>query len=480
MASRTKWIHGVALLALLCALASSSPASGAEKGLNVDLTWGITDAEQDRTIAAIKDSGAKWVRIEIDWQWLAEPWDTPGWEWEPEQVQRHYDRAVRLADRAGLRVLLMVQRSPRSLSGSSIPESPPQDPQDFADFMTETATRYREEVDAYELWNEPNIARFWPSGPNPAEYVELLKAGATAVRAADPGAKVVFAGTAGNDSGFIEGAYEAEPDLGDYFDVMAVHPYPRNAAPPEEIWLESDGAISGYSFAGYRRVRESMLEHGDEKPIWLTELGWSTTTEQSSLGGVDEPTQADYLERAYRFLEQDPYVQVGFWYNLRNNYLSMDANTWEAQLGLLRSDFTPKPAYQAFANVGAPAGQSEGPDESPDSPSDAPATVQEPAMSLRVVIGGHGARRAVRRTDVVVMGEIRDDHGGFVNLRLERRRRDHGRTQWVPGARLRAAVDVEGRYAAHDQIPRGARWRVSAAYRHGPNGKLVRRAKFGT
>jgi hypothetical protein len=88
-----------------------------------------------------------------------------------------------------------------------------------------------------------------------------------------------------------------------------------------------------------------MLARGDDKPIWFTEFGWSTTSKQC---GVSEATQADYLRRAFEYIEQDPYVEVATWYNFRNNFFNADADEVEAQYGLLRTDFSEKPAYAAF------------------------------------------------------------------------------------------------------------------------------------
>src|SRR5919202_5205331 len=88
-----------------------------------------------------------------------------------------------------------------------------------------------------------------------------------------------------------------------------------------------------------------MVANGEDKPIWFTEFGWSTT---SGNCGVSEATQADYLTKALRFVEQDAYVQVALWYNFRNNYWDHDSDTIEARYGLLRTDFSQKPAYQAF------------------------------------------------------------------------------------------------------------------------------------
>lgn len=313
--------------------------------------------------------------------------------------------------------------------------------------MTRMATRYGQVVDAYELCNEPNFVRFWPSGPDPAEYVRLLKAGATAVRAADPTAEVVFGGTQWNDYEFLEGAYTAEPQLGRYFDVMAVHPYtPLTAPSPEEIRRGTDGRITKDSFAGYREVRKVMNAHGDDKPIWATEMGWATTTEGQPAPGVTERMQADFLEHAYRFLEQDPFVEVAFWYNLRNNYLDQDADTWETQMGLLRTDFTPKLSYEAFKGVG----ESEDAPVEPNAaaPSSAP-SVTVPAMSLRVDVGGRSERRR-HRLPVTVTGELRDHRSGQLRMVIQRPVARHGSIVWRTVSRARLVAGRRTlRFPAH-------------------------------
>ena len=45
-------------------------------------------------------------------------------------------------------------------------------------------------------------------------------------------------------------------------------------------------------------------------------------------------------------LERDRYVQVAFWYGLRN--WASDADAPLSRYGLMQNDFSPKPAYFAF------------------------------------------------------------------------------------------------------------------------------------
>ena len=237
----------------------------------------------------------------------------------------------------------MSYQSPSWASGSSVKETQPQNPADYANFMRFLATRYAGKVEAYEVWNEQNIDRFWSTGVNAAEYVDLLKPAYAAIKSADPNAKVVFGGLSTNDYGFVEDAYAAGAK--GHFDVMSVHPYTCNTS-PEVIKRDGSGRIaSATATSATARCARRWLARGDAKPIWFTEFGWSTT---SGSCGVSEATQADYLTKAFKLAEQDSYVQVGLWYNFRNNWWNHDADELEARYGLMRTDFSTKPAYHAF------------------------------------------------------------------------------------------------------------------------------------
>ena len=89
-----------------------------------------------------------------------------------------------------------------------------------------------------------------------------------------------------------------------------------------------------------------MEANGDAaKQIWITEMGWSTY----SGSGVTEAEQAQYLVKAYRRLESYPYVRAALQYNFRNSVArGEDPLDDHAHYGLLRIDFSRKPAYDAF------------------------------------------------------------------------------------------------------------------------------------
>ena len=105
------------------------------------------------------------------------------------------------------------------------------------------------------------------------------------------------------------------------------------------------------AFCGIEEVYRTMGNNGDSaKSIWLTEMGWSTA---SSTYGVSETVQADYLTKAFAKLATYPYVGAAFWYNFRNTYWTRDNPAdLNANFGLLRTDFSKKPAYWALKLLG--------------------------------------------------------------------------------------------------------------------------------
>jgi hypothetical protein len=337
------------------------------------------------------DLGSRWTRIDIGWHDF-EP--SPGvynaWSVDAYRVELQRARA------AGQKIMVMVSTAPQWATGSSNPNTPPRDPADYARFLSYLGAQYGQYVDAWEVWNEPNTARFWSTGPSPSAYAALVKAAYPAVKAADPGAPVVMGATSLNDNAFLQGAYAA--GVKGYFDALSTHPYTCDA--PDVIKRDASGHISKYSFAGYRELRDTMLANGDDKPIWLTEFGWSTSTQGCALS---EATQADYVTRAFKFVEQDPYVQVALVYNLRNNFYDGDADTTEARYGLMRTDFSPKPSYAAFKAyaTGSPSSANLAPTVSLTAPTPGATFNTSLALAARA-----GDDQSVSRVDFLVDNQV--------------------------------------------------------------------------
>jgi hypothetical protein len=472
--------RGVASLSatvlVLAAIAVPHAAFGAAKGIQTDMTWGVSNGDQQSDANALRDLGAQWTRLTLSWH-----------EAEPSRgsYSSSYlsavDRAVSLSQGAGAHVLLDIYEAPQWASGTSNKNAPPQNPQDYANFAKAMAQRYAGKAEAIEVWNEENIGQFWNGSPNAGAYAQLLKAAYPAIKAGNPGMTVLFGGMSTNDWQFLSNVYGAAPDIGHYFDVMATHPYTPQA-PPEVVAWDDPQHIDRMSFSGYRTVRQVMLDHGDDKPIWFTEFGWSTTSQPG--WGVSAQQQADYTKRAWQCVQQDGFVQVAILYELRNNDWAHDADDWDDQLGIMTSNWSHKPAYDAFksidpnqggcsygggtGNAGTPPPSSSSSTSTSSTPPAATGTkTRRHRVTVRVrrkhTVRSAGAGRP--RVDLLILGRVEGAQSGRVLLRFERKRPGKG---WRKVRSMKARVGHDGRFRHALSAHTFGRWRVRAVYLEPP------------
>jgi len=299
---------------------------------------GVVGAPQ---IANVKTLGVHWVRMFLQWPELQ---PTPG----PVSSNKlaYYERIFTQLP-PGTKVILDVVDSPEWETGSSDPHAPPRNPNDYAAFVAMLAQRWGKLVTAYEIWNEEDASRWWTGGPDPTAYANLLKAAYPAIKAADPSATVVLGGLTGNDYQFLEGVYAAGAK--GFFDAVGVHTDTAcNILSPYAFLREPDHRMIPDSFLAYREVHAVMLANGDEKPIWMTELSWRTTSAVCPEGawagqkpeGVSDEQQAIFLSQAYHCLAENPYVQVALWFPLQDEGSIFS--------GLVRANGSLKPSFAAM------------------------------------------------------------------------------------------------------------------------------------
>jgi hypothetical protein len=324
------------LLLLSLGLRPSRPASGQ---VSEPLAGIHTIRAEDDLLQLARDAGFAWIIQLLSWQEV-EP--VPGeffWEYS--------DWLVRAVEYYGLDLVLRLDQAPDWAD--------PDDPSQYANFVREVASRYRGRIVAYVVWNEPNLAVEWAGrAPDPAGYVELLCAARAAIRAADPQALIVSAGLAStnhadasalDDRVYLEAMYAA--GAARCFDILGAHPY-GFAYPPHD----PSGAHDDLNVARLEDLRAVMVGEGDAaKPVWATELGWTTAPVQAGQAwlAVSEAEQAEYLGAALDKAGRDwPWLErIAIW------NLSRDLPAGDEKRGysLLSSDGSPKPAYRALAEM---------------------------------------------------------------------------------------------------------------------------------
>lgn len=345
---------GVALLALACAatIAGCGGGGGGDESASPhanDPFYGVISAEPlpgGAQLARLGDGGVGTLRINFAWGSVQSGPNAP-YDW------RHYDPVVRGAAENGIRVLATVYSTPSWAASTA--EIPPlgSDLSGFEEFARAAVKRYGSDgtfwedhpdvpklpITDWQLWNEPNSPLFWKPTPNAAQYLTLLRAFNLAVKGADPAARILLGGLFPTPTGgitmdrFLEDLYDGGARR--LFDAVAVHPYsltPRKA------------------LDRVKQARDVMRRFGDaDKPIWITEVGWASRGTPSGLV-VGLSGQADYLRQTFELAaaERDRLgIARVVWYSLNDT----PGPLWVGHCGLFRLDGSPKPAWEAFAQV---------------------------------------------------------------------------------------------------------------------------------
>jgi hypothetical protein len=340
-------------------------------GVNVFLEQEAEPAKRQQAVQMAAAAGFHWLRQEFPWEDIEihGKGDFEDRRHEPyRSAWEKYDQIVDLAEAAGLELVVRLSNPPGWTRAQGEGENnmdtfaPPDDPQDFADFVSAVVTRYRGRVRYYQIWNEPNIYPEWGSRAiSPEEYVPLLRAGAEAARAADPDVVIILGALAAtinlqpadpppanslNDLLYLQRLYDA--GAAPLFDIVAVQGYGLYSGPTDRRMHPRVINISRHLF-----LRDLMVKNGDaHKAIWISEMNWNAAPPdvEPRYGRVTAEQQARYLPLAYaRLMAEWPWIGVAHTWYLKRATDEWEINRQpEAYFKLLAPDFTPQPVYEAF------------------------------------------------------------------------------------------------------------------------------------
>jgi Big-like domain-containing protein len=323
------------LLTLLAVLALAPAAHAAVPGVNIAGIPGPTELDQAAA------TGAKYVRVFALRSYFNDP-----------TAYLTFKGIVSGAAARGMKPVFVLTGAP---DGSTTPP----DPASFATWANTFATHMAAAggAGAYEVWNEQDESEFWAGTPDPAKYAAIIKAAYPKLKSADPGARVLLGPLTGNNYGYLQALYDN--GAGGSFDAAAVHTDTACLVDPPSSFYREDGNVARFTFLGFRTVHDVMVANGDgAKPIWMTELGWTTTGSTcvrgmwagKKLAGVTEAAQAANLKEAYHCLTGYPYLETGLWFTLKDTTAYTDELN---HYGLQRVDGSHKPSWDAFRTVAA-------------------------------------------------------------------------------------------------------------------------------
>jgi hypothetical protein len=463
-------------VALAALLAASAPAhaAGLEFGMEDEGLLLSNQQFAPDAVNAWQQMGVDVVRLQARW-WVIAPAGSskkmpsgfhPSDPSDPRYDWHSLDLAIAMVRGTGMKVMLSIT-GPGPLWTSSKPskKNPRWMPKASAyrDFAKAVATRYKDSVDRYLLWNEPNQkgwlqpqwekkGRTWVA-VSPHIYRSLVRAAYPVIKKADPHSEVVIGELApiGNRAissmtpmkplpflrsfGCVDSRYHSiRSGRCKHFkaargDTLGYHPHPKKLA-PDKVNKDRDDA----QFADLRRVFSALdkLRHRHRlrisSNIRLTEFGYETSPPDKA-SGVSTAKQARYLQQAsylawkYKRVRGLSFYQ---WDDERTQNLGKGTKRYSGwQTGLRFNDGKPKPALSVTP---------------------APFVIDKTAKSSRAVLWGQVRPAADRRvtiqmrkkgsktwTNVVAVSTVTD---GLWSRKMKVNKTASYRYEWTPAATL--------------------------------------------
>jgi hypothetical protein len=354
----------ILLAATMALLLAWSPAASAKRSVPrgfYGVMWdrGATDAsavDQENQWGLMAASGVESVRVVFNWA-RAQP--------QPGVTDFSYtDGIVGLAARHNIQLVPVVRTAPPWAKLNAFqPGSPPKNTSDYSVFLTSLVKRYgpagafwlehpelpKVPVRIWQIWNEPHLNIWWNTDGRKAsawagEYARLLKAAATAVRAADPGATIVLAALA--DYAWDHLAKLNRFKIRRYYDVAAINLF---TARPKFV------------MRGVRMFRRVMRRGGaSRKPVWLTESTWPAGKGRVARPGTawqrawytTDDGMATRVRDIYKLaIKNRRRLKIGrvVWYTWSSGYADNDLFDYSGLIRYAGGVFDQRPALAAYA-----------------------------------------------------------------------------------------------------------------------------------
>ncbi len=354
------WLLSFAIAAM--AVGASAPSAAAVPSN----FWGVISQGQPSMaeFQRLKAGGVDSIRVPVAWS-LVQPVEGGPLNWST------VDPMFAGATAAGLEVLPFAYGAPswavpvdrRWGSPRNLPVRSGKQRAAWQAFLTQVVLRYGPNgsfwaenpalpprpVRIWQVWNEENF-KYFVARPNPVEYGKLVKLSYAAIKAVDPGARIMLGGMFSRPkeanfkakpaqayfaADFLEQMYASTPGIKSKFHGVALHPYTSTYTRLKSYVEE------------FRAVLTANRDVG--KSLWITELGWSSQRPEpgnSFAKGVRG--QEKQLKGAFGVLRANQSkwrLRQVYWFSVND---APGACNFCDGSGLFGAGFVPKPAWYAY------------------------------------------------------------------------------------------------------------------------------------
>ncbi len=157
----------------------------------------------DREYRLLDDIGCEWLRVDYHWNNIEK---TPG-NFDFSSM----DQFTQTALQHNKKIIAVLCYDAGWIHSDNKQQKyiQPEHYDSFIHFATETVKRYKGQVAAFEIWNEPNLKtkRFWKG--NAEEFIDLFSKTVKAIKSIDPSIVVTTPGLFRGDDKYLQKMFEA-------------------------------------------------------------------------------------------------------------------------------------------------------------------------------------------------------------------------------------------------------------------------------
>jgi len=308
-----------------------------------DSPFGINaHSGSNEILAKVKDSGIKWIRIDLYWSQI-----------EKEKGKFDYseiDRIVKYSRENQLAILGVLSSSPGWSNNNKGRNYPPDNLEYWRNFVSVTVSRYKNDIQYWNIWNEPNVKNFFALGKD-IFVDEIFLPAAETIRKYSPlsliaGPELAHLVNQGSEWYFWMKYILTE--CSEYIDIVSHHIYKNTG-----VYAIFESLVIGENITP--SVKEIIYDSGfSSVPFWITETGWDTEL-------FSEEEQGNRYLEFLQEMKKRNYPDKIFFYKIMDD-ATPEIRPW----GILKSDFTEKPAYGIYTDYISglyPAGDDSEPEE---------------------------------------------------------------------------------------------------------------------
>ncbi len=286
----------------------------------------------------MNDLSVKWARLQTGWARVEKRKGKYDWQWLDESVDGLIERGFKPFFNVGY-------GNPNYNKGeSAVGYHPLVNDETYVawkKFVKALTIRYKNKIQFYEIWNEPNLGGFWsPGETDPEKYVNLVRDTAPIIRENCPGAVIIGGVLSRLPFTFIRSLFEN--GLGKEIDIFSFHPY---------------GTIPENYIDQIKALRKFIDQYNPAIKLWQGENGFPSQPNSTGFSGEPPWTENVQAKIMLRRLITDCSLglDMSLWFLIVDLHDYPKGSGKVNYKGILRvkPKVEPKVSFSALQNLGS-------------------------------------------------------------------------------------------------------------------------------